>query len=57
MTGAIALGGFGALAFEVIWFRVLLLVFGSTTYSFSAMLSVFLFGIGLATFGFACFLE
>src|SRR6185503_7276963 len=28
---AIALGGFGALALEVVWFRVLLLVFGSTT--------------------------
>jgi hypothetical protein len=31
--------------FEVVWFRVLVLVFGSTVYSFSAMLSMFLLGI------------
>jgi spermidine synthase len=37
--------GMAALAFEVVWFRVLVLVFGSTVYSFSAMLSVFLLGI------------
>lgn len=45
--------GLAALAFEVIWFRVLVLVFGSTVYSFSAMLSVFLLGlaIGSAIFG------
>jgi spermidine synthase len=45
--------GLAALAFEVVWFRVLVLVFGSTVYSFSAMLSVFLFGlaIGSAVFG------
>ena len=45
--------GLVALAFEVVWFRVLVLVFGSTVYSFSAMLSVFLLGlaIGSAVFG------
>lgn len=45
--------GMAALAFEVIWFRVLVLVFGSTVYSFAAMLSVFLLGlaIGSAVFG------
>ena len=45
--------GLAALAFEVVWFRVLVLVFGSTVYSFSAMLSVFLLGlaIGSAAFG------
>ena len=37
--------GFAALAFEVVWFRVLVLVFGSTIYSFSAMLTVFLTGL------------
>ena len=37
--------GFAALAFEVVWFRLLVLVFGSTIYSFSAMLSVFLAGL------------
>ena len=43
---AVGLGGFGALVLEVTWTRALLLVFGSTTYSFSCMLAVFLFGIG-----------
>lgn len=42
---ASGLAGFIALGFEVLWFRALTLVFGSTTYSFSAMLAVFLFGI------------
>jgi spermidine synthase len=41
--------GLSALAFEVIWFRVLVLVFGSTVYSFSAMLSVFLLGLAIGS--------
>ncbi len=48
MTG-VFLGGFAALALEVTWTRTLQLVFGSTTYSFSAMLSVFLTGIGIGS--------
>ncbi len=40
---AAALSGFLGLALEVIWFRTLVLVFGSTTYSFCVMLAVFLF--------------
>ncbi|HEX4825666.1 MAG TPA: fused MFS/spermidine synthase [Candidatus Polarisedimenticolaceae bacterium] len=43
--------GLAGLAFEVVWFRVLILVFGSTVYSFSAMLSVFLFGLALGSIG------
>lgn len=41
--------GLAALAFEVVWFRVLVLVFGSTVYSFSAMLSVFLLGLAIGS--------
>src|SRR5262245_24934075 len=41
--------GLAGLAFEVVWFRVLVMVFGSTVYSFSAMLSVFLLGIALGS--------
>jgi len=45
---AVAWGsGLSALAFEVVWFRVLVLVFGSTVYSFSAMLTVFLAGLAV----------
>ncbi len=46
---AIGASGFLSLAFEVVWFRALILIFGSTTYSFSAMLSVFLIGLALGS--------
>ena len=46
---AIGASGFLSLAFEVIWFRALILIFGSTTYSFSAMLGVFLIGLSLGS--------
>jgi spermidine synthase len=49
---AVAFGsGFAGLAFEVVWFRVLVMVFGSTVYSFSAMLSVFLLGLAIGSIG------
>jgi spermidine synthase len=41
--------GAAALAFEVVWFRVLVLSFGSTVYSFSAMLAIFLLGLALGS--------
>ncbi len=46
---ALALSGFVALAMEVVWFRALVLIFGSTTYSFSAMLACFLAGLALGS--------
>ena len=46
---AAALAGFLGLALEVVWFRTLVLVFGSTTYSFCVMLAVFLFGIAVGS--------
>ncbi|MCF7817690.1 MAG: fused MFS/spermidine synthase [Kiritimatiellales bacterium] len=54
---AIGASGFLALAFEVVWFRALILVFGSTTYSFSAMLSVFLIGLSLGSMLISCFAD
>jgi spermidine synthase len=47
LFAAMAMAGFVALAFEVLWFRTLILVFGSTTYSFCAMLAVYLAGIAI----------
>ncbi len=44
LTVIAALAGFLALTLEVFWFRTLVLIFGSTTYSFSAMLAIFLAG-------------
>ncbi len=48
-VGIAMLCGFASLALEVIWFRALILVFGSTTYSFTVMLGVFLFGISIGS--------
>jgi spermidine synthase len=40
-----AISGFAALAFEVVWFRLLVLFVPATTYAFSTMLAAVLFGI------------
>ena len=45
----IALSGFTALASEVVWTRLLGLSLGQTTYTFSLILAVFLFGLGLGS--------
>ena len=45
----IALSGLTALAAEVIWTRILSLVFGATTYTFSLILGVFLMGLGIGS--------
>ena len=46
---AIALSGMTALASEVIWTRLLSLLFGATAYTFSLILAVFLLGIGIGS--------
>jgi len=46
---AIALSGFCALAAQVIWTRVLSLLFGASTYTFSLILAVFLIGLGIGS--------
>jgi spermidine synthase len=45
----IALSGLTALAAEVIWTRILSLIFGATTYTFSLILAVFLVGLGIGS--------
>ncbi len=45
----IAISGMTALAAEVIWTRMLSLLFGGTTYTFSLILAVFLFGLGIGS--------
>jgi spermidine synthase len=42
--------GFSALAYEVIWVRLLVFVLDSTVYAFCTMLTVFLFGIAFGGF-------
>jgi spermidine synthase len=46
---ALALSGFAAMGYEVLFTRVIALSFGSTTYSFSVMLMAFISGIGLGS--------
>ena len=46
---AIGLSGFTALGAEVIWTRLLSLLFGATVYTFSLILAVFLLGLGIGS--------
>ena len=46
---AIALSGMTALGAEVVWTRLLSLLFGATAYTFSLILAVFLVGLGLGS--------
>jgi spermidine synthase len=48
---AIALSGLTALGAEVVWTRLLSLLFGATTYAFSVILAVFLLGLGIGSAG------
>jgi spermidine synthase len=45
----IALSGLSALAAEVIWTRILSLLFGATVYTFSLILAAFLVGLGVGS--------
>ncbi|MCX8056862.1 MAG: fused MFS/spermidine synthase [Ignavibacteria bacterium] len=44
------ISGFASLMYEVLWTRVLISVFGSSTYSFSLMLMAFISGITIGSF-------
>jgi spermidine synthase len=46
---AIALSGLTALGAEVVWTRILSLLFGATAYTFSLILAVFLVGLGIGS--------
>jgi spermidine synthase len=43
------ISGFCALAYEVLWTRILVFVVGSTTYAFATMLAAFLLGIAVGS--------
>jgi spermidine synthase len=45
----IGLSGFTALSAEVIWTRLLSLLFGGTVYTFALILAAFLFGLGIGS--------
>ena len=54
---AIGISGFCALAYEVLWTRILVFFLGSTTYAFATMLAAFLFGIALGSLLFARWVD
>ena len=54
---AIGISGFCALAYEVLWTRIMVFFLGSTTYAFATMLSAFLFGIALGSMVFARWVD
>lgn len=45
----IGLSGMAALASQVVWARLLALLFGATVYTFSLVLAAFLFGLGIGS--------
>ena len=54
---AIGISGFCALAYEVLWTRILVFFLGSTTYAFATMLAAFLFGIALGSLLFSRWVD
>lgn len=52
-----ALSGFTALAYEVIWTRVLTLILTGTIYAFAAVLAVFLTGIAVGSFAVSRYID
>ena len=54
---AIGISGFCALAYEVLWTRIMVFFLGSTTYAFATMLAAFLFGIAFGSMVFARWID
>ncbi len=57
VLAAIGISGFCALAYEVLWTRILVFFLGSTTYAFATMLAAFLFGIALGSMIFSRWVD
>ncbi|HUK63152.1 MAG TPA: fused MFS/spermidine synthase, partial [Dongiaceae bacterium] len=51
------LSGFAALSFQIAWVRIFTLVFGSSVYSFSAVLGVYLLGLAIGSAAIARYLS
>ncbi len=45
-----AVSGFASLAYEVVWFRILIMIFRNDVYAFSTMLATMLFGLALGSY-------
>jgi spermidine synthase len=53
----VGVSGFCALAYEVLWTRILSIVIGASTYGFTLLLMAFLAGIGLGSAAYGLFLR
>jgi spermidine synthase len=51
------LSGFAAMAYQVLWTRMLSLTFGTSTYSFATVLSAFLLGLAVGSYIFSRFVD
>ena len=51
ILGIFAVSGFASMAYEVIWIRLLGLIIGPTTYSFTLVVTAFIMGIALVWIG------
>jgi spermidine synthase len=56
-TFLFGLSGFAALAFQISWVRLFSLLFGSSVYSFSAVLGIYLLGIAFGSAAIARFMD
>lgn len=54
LYAAVLLSGFVSLAYEIAWIRLLALVLGSSTYTFSLMLAAFIAGLALGSLLISC---
>ncbi len=50
ILGLMVIHGFGAFVVQICWTRIMALILGSSTYAFSAVLTIFLAGLGLGSF-------
>jgi len=51
------LSGLSSLIYEVLWMRLLILIFGSTTFAISTVLTAFMGGLALGSFVFGRFID
>ncbi|MEE8170387.1 MAG: fused MFS/spermidine synthase, partial [Phycisphaerae bacterium] len=49
VLGALAASGFAAMAYQITWTRALIVSLGSSTYSFTCVLTAFILGLGLGS--------
>ncbi|UCC69474.1 MAG: fused MFS/spermidine synthase [Armatimonadota bacterium] len=57
LLAAFAVSGFAALAYEVLWMRLLVFFFESVVYAFSAMLCVYLLGLAVGSLVYSLLLS